>query len=174
MNFKALIDRMETFGHALPGVLAGVPPEDARWKPDPSDWSILEIVNHLADEEVEDFRARLDMTLHHPGEAWPAIDPVRAAVERRFNERELDESVLRFVNERTESVRWLRMLFPPDWSRSYRHPSLGVIAAGSLLGSWAAHDALHLRQLARRIYDLTRRDAGEFGVGYAGEWNPNR
>ncbi len=173
MNFKGLVDRMELFVRALPGVVSGVSREDARWKPGAGDWSIVEIVNHLADEEVEDFRTRLDLTLHHPGEAWPVIDPVRAAGQRRYLERELDESVQRFVNERTESVRWLRMLFPPDWTTSYDHPSLGLIAAGSLLGSWAAHDALHLRQIARRMYDLTKRDAGEFGIRYAGEWNPN-
>jgi hypothetical protein len=39
-----------------------------------------------------------------------------------------------------------------------------------LLASWAAHDALHLRQIARRLHGLAARDAGPYGVAYAGEW----
>ena len=169
----ALIERMESFGATLPVVVARISKADARWKPTPSDWSILEIVNHLADEEVEDFRMRLDLTLHHPDRLWPPIDPPKAAIDRLYNERELAESVSRFVNERTESVRWLRMLFPPEWSKTYVHPKLGSISAGELLASWAAHDALHLRQIARRLFDLTTRDAAGFSTRYAGEWNPN-
>ncbi len=170
---RALVDRLEAFGAGLPSVVGRVSLSDARWKPSASHWSLLEIVNHLADEEVEDFRARLDLTLHHPEKPWPSIDPVGAAATRGYNERELGASVDRFVNERTESVRWLRMLFPPDWSRTYEHPTLGPIAAGDLLASWVAHDALHLRQIARRLYDLTLRDAGGFSTRYAGDWNPN-
>lgn len=170
---SALIERMESFGHALPAIVGKLSISDARWKPTPSDWSILEIVNHLADEEVEDFRLRLDLTLHQPKAPWPPIDPPKAAVERCYNERELGESVSRFVNERLESVRWLRMLFPPDWAKTYDHPKLGAISAGELLASWAAHDALHLRQISRRLYDLTVRDSDGFSTRYAGEWNPN-
>lgn len=169
----ALIARMEAFGAALPSIVSRIPAQDARWKPTPSDWSILEIVNHLADEEVEDFRLRLDLTLHQPKTPWPPIDPPKAAVERCYNQRELGESVFRFVNERLESVRWLRMLFPPDWAKTYDHPKLGAISAGELLASWAAHDALHLRQISKRLYDLTVRDSGGFSTRYAGEWNPN-
>lgn len=170
---EALIERMESFGAALPAIVARVSKSDARWKPTPKDWSILEIVNHLADEEVEDFRMRLDLTLHQPNTPWPPIDPPKAAVDRQYNERELGESVSRFVNERKESVRWLRMLFPPDWTKTYAHPKIGAISAGELLASWAAHDALHLRQLSRRLFDLTQRDAAGFSTRYAGEWNPN-
>ena len=173
INVGALIERMESFGAALPAIVGRLSTADARWKPTPKYWSILEIVNHLADEEVEDFRTRLDLTLHHPQTPWPPIDPPKAAVDRRYNERELAESVSRFANERKESVRWLRMLFPPDWTTTYAHPKLGAISAGELLASWAAHDALHLRQISRRLYDLVARDSGAFSSRYAGEWNPN-
>ena len=40
--------------------------QEARWKPSEGRWSALEVVCHLADEEREDFRVRLDLTLHHP------------------------------------------------------------------------------------------------------------
>ena len=39
-----------------------------------------------------------------------------------------------------------------------------------LLTSWAAHDALHLRQIAKRLFQLAERDGGEYNSRYAGEW----
>ncbi len=42
--------------------------------------------------------------------------------------------------------------------------------AGTLFASWLAHDALHLRQIAKRMYELAVRDAGSFDTKYAGDW----
>ena len=59
--------------------------EQASWKPDPGTWSILEVINHLYDEERLDFRARLDSLLHEAGlqvlEVWVSRDrrPDRAS-----------------------------------------------------------------------------------------------
>ena len=50
--------------------------------------------------------------------------------------------------------------------------ALGGLSAGDLLASWAAHDWLHLRQIAKRRHELTARDAGKFSIAYAGRWGP--
>jgi hypothetical protein len=39
-------------------LVSRVSDEQARWKPEADSWSILEVVNHLYDEEREDFRTR--------------------------------------------------------------------------------------------------------------------
>jgi hypothetical protein len=75
VNARALIDRLERFADILPAVVDGLSEADARWRPDGTGWSILEIVTHMADEEVEDFRRRVDLTLRDPEAAWPPIDP---------------------------------------------------------------------------------------------------
>jgi hypothetical protein len=170
VNAHALISRLELLPSVLPPLLTMIPEEDARWKPASGNWSILEIVNHLLDEETRDFRARLESTLCDPAGPWPAIDPEQWAIEGRYNERNLTESISRLVAERGNTLQWLRWLREPDWSLAYQHPTLGPLTAGSLLASWAAHDALHLRQLAKRLYEMSARDAGEHSVAYAGEW----
>ncbi|MEZ4640023.1 MAG: DinB family protein [Caldilineaceae bacterium] len=38
-------------------LVEGMSDQDARWKPDAESWSILEVINHLADEEEADFIA---------------------------------------------------------------------------------------------------------------------
>ena len=170
MNANRLIDRLESFAATLPAVVGGVSDEEACFKPDEDSWSILEVVTHLADEEVEDFRRRLRLTLEDPASPWPPIDPAGWAVERRYNEGDLRESLERFCEERQRTVKWLRGLVDPDLSRKHTHPRLGSMRAGDVLAAWVAHDALHLRQIAKRLYQLTQRDAGEYVTDYAGPW----
>ena len=120
------------------------------WKPSPEDWSILEIVCHLGDEEVDDFRKRVRLTLEQPGEPWPPIDPEAAAVERNYAGQDLAQALKRFLDERQQSLVWLRSLDDPDWDAAYDHPNHGPVPAGEIMASWAAHDVLHLRQISKR------------------------
>ena len=169
-HIGALVDRMEAMPAAVRALLAGMGSEDACRRPGSGVWSIVEIVNHLADEEHEDFRTRVRLTLEDPRAPWPGIDPETSAIERGYQDRALDESVDRFCTERSRSIAWLRSLADPDWSTTHEHPSLGVMRAGDVMASWAAHDALHLRQIAKRMYELTLRDTPGFSSAYAGEW----
>lgn len=170
MEFPKLIDSLERFGKLLPAVVAGVSKDDARWKPELGGWSILEIVCHLADEEVEDFRCRVKMTLKDPSAPWPPIDPEGAAIERRYNEQNLSEVVQRFIDERAKSTQWLRSVESPDWDLAYQHPKFGAIRAGEVMVSWAAHDQLHLRQIAKRMFEINVRDGAPYATDYGGEW----
>ena len=110
------------------------------------------------------------LNLRDPAAQWPGIDPEGWARERKYNERGLGESVERFLKERRASLAWLKGIGEADWARAHAHPALGSLRAGDLMGSWAAHDWLHLRQIAKRRYELAARDAEGFGVGYAGKW----
>ena len=57
---------------------------------------MLEIVNHLYDEEQYDFRVRLRYILESQEGDPPPIDPDGWAVERRYNERDLGDSLANF------------------------------------------------------------------------------
>ena len=56
----------------------------AMWKPAEDEWSILEVVNHLAEEETDDFRVRLGQLLEDPRKAWPPIDPETSVVKNQL------------------------------------------------------------------------------------------
>ena len=168
MNAESIVTRLEVVGEALPVLVGVLADADVRWKPAAGDWSILEIVCHMADEEAEDFRARVESTLRDPAAAWPPLDLKDVAERRGYNARDVRAELTRFVAARRESVAWLRLLKKPDWSRTYIHRSAGALSAGDLLASWAAHDALHLRQIAKRLHGLAAR-AGK--IDYAGPWS---
>lgn len=163
-------ESLATTVEAIRALVVSVDAEQGRWKPAPEQWSILEVINHLADEEVEDFRRRLDLLLHHAGAGWPPLDPQGWVTERGYNQRDPAESLERFLSERQRSLEWLRALKTPDWARSYTHPAMGRISAGGLLAAWAAHDLLHIRQLARLRFEHLAAQAESRALEYAGDW----
>ncbi len=170
MNADRLIKRMDRFRHTINALKQAIPPEDAHWKPSETDWSIVEILSHMVDIEKDDMRTRLRLTLEDPAQEWPPIDPEGWAISRRYAKNDLSHIVDRFLVERAASVDWLRVMRSPDWATTHVHPKFADIRAGDLLAAWCAHDALHLRQIAKRSYQLTERDAGDYHAGYAGEW----
>jgi hypothetical protein len=171
MNAELLVDSLARFGRLLPAVVNGIADADLRWRPPNGNWSILEIVCHLRDEETEDFGKRLRLTLEDPSLPWPGIDPEGWAREREYNDQDFGTAVDAFAAARQQSVAWLRGLKNPAWTNTYEHPIAGELSAGDLLAAWAAHDQLHLRQIAKRRYELNGRDAAPFRSHYAGSWS---
>lgn len=170
MNFEQNINHMQASAEAIGALLTGVSDEQARWKPDADSWSMLEVINHLADEEREDFRTRLDMTLHQPASEWPPIHPGSWVTARSYNQRDLNESLRRFQTERKTSLDWLRSLQSPDWESTHTRPSFGSDRAGDMLAAWVAHDLLHIRQLNELRYVYLKADITPYRVDYAGDW----
>lgn len=169
INLDACIAQMTRQAQTIEQLISGVSTEQARWKPDPESWSMLEVVNHLYDEEREDFRARLDHILRQAEGMPPAIDPQGWITARRYNERDLHESLAKFMQERDASLAWLRTLTNANWDAAVETP-FGPLSAGDMLMSWAAHDLLHLRQLVELHYAYHQQQAQPYQIGYAGDW----
>jgi hypothetical protein len=168
MDLQFILQNMRGNAQRIRLMVEGVAAEQAAWRPDPESWSILEVVNHLADEEVEDFGARLKALLYPQEHKWPAIEPQGWVTQRKYNERDLVESLARFLQAREASLRWLERLDQRvDWGAelAYRGRSL---RAGDILVAWPAHDLLHLRQLVELHYAYLRLRGEPYGVDYAG------
>jgi hypothetical protein len=169
MNLDLFYQQLEATGAAIRSLASGFTPEQSRWRPAPDSWSLLEVINHLYDEEREDFRAHLSGILQIPPQPWSRIAPQQWVTDRRYNERELHQSLDNFILERSISLAWLLSLDNPDWQAAYEMP-WGKLSAGDLLAAWAAHDLLHLRQLVEIRYALAAQAAQPFGLQYAGDW----
>lgn len=167
MDLDRIIQQLAQQGEAIRSLVLDLSAEQARWRPHPNAWSILEVINHLYDEEREDFRTHLDAILY--GNTWTFIDPQSWVTERGYNQGDLGETLKNFLAEREKSLAWLRELNAPDWETSFQAP-FGPLRAGDLLVSWAAHDLLHLRQLVELHYAYTTSKVEPYSVKYAGEW----
>lgn len=162
--------QLDASGRAIDALVSGVAPTMARREPAPGRWSIHQVLGHLADEERNDFRMRIDFMLNRPGEAWPAIDPERSVREGNFNEKTLDALRTDFLLERQKSLAWLSGQHGATWSASYHHPKMGDFTAASMLCAWAAHDLLHLRQIERILFEHLKGVASPDRTDYAGKW----
>lgn len=170
MKLHPFLVQMKHHGQAIEALAAGISPEQARWKPTPKDWSLLEVICHLADEEREDFRARVRWALGGGVDPWHSIDPQGWVTSRGYNQRDLAAAVADFSGERARSLAWLQELDEPDWSLAYPAPWGGEIRAGDFMAAWIAHDLLHTRQLVELHYAWTAAQVQPFSVQYAGDW----
>ena len=169
MNLDKSIIQLQTQGKAITALVKDLSIEDARWKPGPEDWSVLEVLNHLVDEEQLDFRRHLDHILFNPKAPWPEIAPQDWVIDKKYNQRELDQTLKAFKSERKKSISWLESLDQPDWEKKVQLP-WGELSAGDLLASWLAHDLLHIRQLTALRYNLTLSHSLPYRIEYAGKW----
>jgi uncharacterized damage-inducible protein DinB len=169
MESETLFSELAANAKRFSALVDDVSSEQGLWKPTPESWSILEVLCHMLDEEKEDFRVFLDFTLHRPGEPRPKIKPEAWVSERKYNEKNLAESLREFQAARESSLTWLRGLSSPDWEAQYEAP-WGTIRAGDILASWVAHDLLHTRQVLKLHWAYTLVQSNPYGVEYAGNW----
>ncbi len=124
----SLRDRLARFPVALKALASTASATDARWKPAPGHWSILETCCHLLDEEREDFRVRIELTLSDPPAAWPRLDLEGIAERRRYNEQDLEATLAEFALARAANLAWLDSVRPyADFTRAYVHPKFGPL-----------------------------------------------
>jgi hypothetical protein len=169
MDVNYRIAQLTNNANSIRSLAQGVSADQARWKPDEKSWSILEVINHLYDEEREDFRLHLDWLLYHNTDPWHSIDPQGWVTQRKYNERDLQESLANFSREREQSLAWLKGLPNPNWQIEVDAP-FGKFRAGDLFSAWVAHDLLHLRQLVELRWAYTVQAVTPYQVRYAGEW----
>jgi hypothetical protein len=144
MKFETLYAELARGPEIFRALLSGITQAESQIRPDPESWSILEVVCHLYDEEREDFRQRLDIILHRPNDSLPPIDTEGWVTARKYNERDLSESLNNFLAERQKSLEWLKGLTAPNWEAVYVTP-FRTMKAGDMFASWVAHDNLHMR-----------------------------
>ncbi len=169
MDFGTLFLELVDSTNMIMALLAGVTEDEARIKPDPESWSVLEVLCHLYDEEREDFREHLDLILNRPTQEWHRINPPAWVTDRKYNTRDFREMKEKFFGERSQSLDWLKGLSEANWEATYTSPA-GSMKAGEMFCSWVAHDNLHLRQLVELRRARLERISQPYSIAYAGDW----
>lgn len=169
MDIKFAIDKLSANKKVFEALLKGVTEDQINWRPLENKWTVLEIACHLADEEREDFRQRIEYTLLKAGQAWPPIDPEGWVKSREYQKRSFNVTIEEFTREREKSIHWLRGLDSVNWDNEYLHPQIGAMSAKLLLFNWLAHDYFHIRQINRYNFEFLDQQTKE-QLKYAGKW----
>ncbi|HET9888730.1 MAG TPA: DinB family protein, partial [bacterium] len=153
-QLRLLIDDHARYPTVLLNLIQGSSEDILRSRESPERWSPLEILAHLRDEEVEDFRPRAQCAI--AGQViTKEIAPHVWVVERRYNEMDPGAVFLDFSRERADSCIWLNTLQPQDLDRAIPYPQRGTMRAGDFIAAWRVHDLLHLRQISTAMAILT-------------------
>ncbi|MEZ4811760.1 MAG: DinB family protein [Allomuricauda sp.] len=169
MLLGSVIAELERNRKVFRETLVDLPLELVNWKNEPKDWSLLEIICHLVDEEKGDFRARVDHTLRVPSNPLKSIDPVGWVKKRNYNGQDFEAKLQQFDQERQISIAWLETTADLNWENTLYHPELGTMSARSFLFNWLAHDYHHIRQINRIKYNFLKQSSGDT-LDYAGNW----
>jgi hypothetical protein len=169
MEVKEIIERLQSNSDVFKTLLFYKTKSEFLWRPSPEKWCLLEIVCHLLDEEIEDFRARTNHILETPLKDMNSINPKGWVLERQYIAQDYNKKLDLFLKERGKSIVWLKGLTEANWKNTFKHDILGHMSAKLFLANWLAHDYLHMRQILRYQY-LYLKEKSNIDLAYAGNW----
>lgn len=144
-----LISALETAPGVIIPLIREVPPQIIKRRPSPAKWSAYEHAVHLSQSDAS-FLARLDLILSTPE---PFIDVILNSAEDEAGamlDIDLDESLERYVRERSALVKRLAKLSPDEWQKTAVHEAFDHYSVFIMFRHLLNHEMLH----AYRIEEL--------------------
>jgi hypothetical protein len=169
IKFENVLKQLRGNAEIVRVLVQPISDEQANWKPDAQTWNMKEVMEHIYNEERIDFRKHLKEMFSTPPQPW-----------RTFRREELisvescHQALANFLKERQASLEWLQSLDAPDWEiqsqATFGQDEVLTFKAGDVLGSWVAHDFLHIRQMNELLYAWNAQQVSPYSVRYAGGW----
>jgi hypothetical protein len=167
----ALLAAARTELARTPSVVTGLVDglDETGWtaRPVPGEWSAVEIVCHLRDEEDEDFGARMRAVVRG-SERFTPIEPERWVTERRYLAESGPRALAAFRGRRQASLGFLVTVDPARLTTAVPLANGGPLSGLDLLAAWVAHDRLHVAQLASTLARVWADRWRPLRVDYAG------
>ncbi len=134
---------------ALFGLLSEVKERQWHQKPDPDEWSIVQILCHLAETETAVHQKRLQQILRIENPFIRALPPPGPDVPTCSDRpRDVAEE---FREKRLSTLALIAELAPGDWLRPARHSIFGLTNLLEMAYFTAQHDRLHISQLCQTL-----------------------
>ena len=149
MTTTALISALETAPGVIIPLIREVPAQILKRRPSPTKWSAYEHAIHLSQSDVL-FRDRLELIL---STSEPHIETKENSPEEEAGsmlEIDLDESLARYVRERSALVAHLKDLSPDEWQKTAEHEAFDHYSVFIMFRHLLNHEMLH----AYRIEEL--------------------
>ena len=147
----AVVATAKAIPAALKGMLSNLPASAWTESPHPEEWSLVEIISHLRDVEIEVNLPRIQTFLHEENPFITADDTDMWVAERAYAKEDGETALRGYVNARLETLKVLKKLNDDDWQRAGRHAIFGPITVQEQLGFMVEHDRVHLRQIYKQL-----------------------
>jgi hypothetical protein len=127
--------------------VAGLDHADLSARPLPNEWSVREIVHHLADGELIS-ATRLRRLLVEDEPLLPGYDAAGYASAMAYADRPLEPAIAAFAAARALSADLLASLSEEQWARPGKHEQYGPYGVETWLEKNGNHVANHCQQIA--------------------------
>ncbi len=148
-NTDALIVALEKAPLVIIPMVREVPEHIVKRRPSPAKWSAYEHACHLSQSDKL-FRDRLDMILSTPEPFIRSVEPTPDEEAGSYFDVDLDESLERYVRERTTLVTRLRELSSEEWQKTAVHEAFDHYSVFIMFRHVLNHEMFH----AYRIEEL--------------------
>jgi hypothetical protein len=145
---QALIERYREGHRAVLAALDGLSDAEMDARPSPGEWSVRQIVHHLADSEMTS-AIRLRRLLAEDRPVIQAYDEAEFARRLYYQERPLAASLEALRAARLTSAEILERLSEAEWAREGTHTESGRYGVETWLEIYAAHAHDHADQIRR-------------------------
>jgi GNAT superfamily N-acetyltransferase len=140
------LDMQRRAPEILSALLANVSAEQLQQRPTPGKWSAVEIVAHLAEDELAS-SWRYRQMVEHPGCNLGSFDQDLWAKLGKYELWTADDALAMFRLLRTANLRLLENLNAEQWKSFGFHPERGKITVRDLAKHMAGHDVNHIQQV---------------------------
>ena len=153
MNAETRTHNITSYGNAhalLVAALQHFPREMWNFKPASDQWSIHEIMIHLADSEANSY-IRCRRCIAEPGQAVMAYDEHQWAAALRYRDQRIEEALDLFKALRVQTHQLIQSLPDPVWAHTLEHPEHGTLSLDDWLEVYEQHIPQHIEQM-RDVY----------------------
>ena len=140
---------------AVTQAITGLTRNQLRISEAPGKWSIVQVLQHLADSDLV-WGWRLRMILAQDRPQITGYDQDLWAERLNYASADADEAMAVFTLLRRANLKLIDRATPAELKRVGVHSERGEESIEYLLGLYAGHDLLHLRQIERIRASLTR------------------
>jgi uncharacterized damage-inducible protein DinB len=124
--------------------------EELARRPRDNKWSIVEILAHLAEDELTS-TWRYRQMIEHDGITLEGFDQDLWAELGRYSAWSASEALQMFRLLREANLRMLASLRPEQWERTGNHSERGKLTVRDLARHMAAHDINHIKQIEELV-----------------------
>jgi hypothetical protein len=145
--------KIESYGAAYERIaktLHILPTEMWAYKPSPSEWSVHEIVIHIADAEANGY-VRFRRFIAEPGSKVMAYDQDRWAKHLNYTDQNIEESLQLFKYLRSTTYPLLKELPDEVWTNTVEHSENGVLTLEDWLETYDNHALAHAAQMKNNL-----------------------
>lgn len=132
---------------SISSLIEGMPVESWATRPEPSEWSLVEVLCHLRDTELEVNQPRLQRLLTEEEPFIAARGTDEWAEERGYLKQDGPLAFREYLTTRLATLETLKGLGADGWTRKARHSIFGPTTLLEMVGFMATHDRIHIQQI---------------------------